>query len=398
MRHIDDDMDELYKRAGDNYPLNTNSRDWESLQRRLFNVEEREILTDKRAVTTRKLSLLVLLLLVPAGLMITQYFINVKQENYVQLPFNNKNRNTINKENENKGTAEVFSTSENKLNKPSKVSEIFSDNKVPIANEDIKIDEVSVCETLYFSAFDNEIVRSSVDEHILLNNKTEQKELNKETSLTINNGSDKKERKIAKAIAINKPKRFYISAVLAPELTSVKFQSVKKVSFNLGGIIGYRINDRFNIEAGITLAHRYFYSDGKYIEHNSITSDNSDILNVRAFSIATEIPLSLRYNIKQSEKGKWFASVGGVSYVIHKEQYAYNYTKDGEVNKGIKYNNKASDYWFSNVQLSVGYEVAGKLCDIRIEPYYRIPLHGIGISKLPVTSAGLNIALTKSIK
>src|SRR4051794_27595960 len=108
MRHIDDDMDELYKRAGDNYPLNTNSRNWESLQRRLFNVEEREILTDKRAVTTRKLSLLVLLLLVPIGLMVTQYFISVKQGNYVQLPFKNKHRNTINKENENKGTAEVY--------------------------------------------------------------------------------------------------------------------------------------------------------------------------------------------------------------------------------------------------------------------------------------------------
>ena len=173
MRHIDDDMDELYKRAGDNYPLNTNSRDWESLQRRLFNVEEREILTDKRAVTTRKLSLLVLLLLVPIGLMVTQYFISVKQENYVQLPFNNKHRNTINKENGNKGTAEVYGPSENKLNAPLKVSEIFSDNKVPIANEDIKIDEVSVSETWHFSAFDNEIVRSSVDEHILLNNKTE---------------------------------------------------------------------------------------------------------------------------------------------------------------------------------------------------------------------------------
>jgi hypothetical protein len=197
----------------------------------------------------------------------------------------------------------------------------------------------------------------------------------------------------------SKLKRFYIGAVIAPELISVKFQPVKRTSFNLGVLIGYRLTDKIGLELGATLAHKYYYTSGKYIAPNSIRGDNSTILNVDAFTSITEMPLTLQYTIKNEKNTRFFASAGCVSYVIHKEHYNYTYTKNGEENQSIKYYNKASNNWFSNAQVSVGYQYSvNKIGNIVIEPFYRIPLKGIGISDLPITSIGVNFALTKNLK
>ena len=197
----------------------------------------------------------------------------------------------------------------------------------------------------------------------------------------------------------SKLRRFYIGAVIAPELISVKFQPVKRTSFNLGVLMGYSLSDRIGLELGATLAHKYYYTNGKYIAPNSIRRDNSTILNVDAFTSITEMPLTLQYTIKKEKNTRFFASAGCVSYVIHKEHYNYTYTKNGEEKQSIRYYNKASNNWFSNAQVSVGYQYnVNKIGNIVIEPYYRIPLKGIGISDLPITSIGINFALTKNLK
>ena len=49
--------------------------------------------------------------------------------------------------------------------------------------------------------------------------------------------------------------------------------------------------------------------------------------------------------------------------------------------------------------VSVGYEhKISKTFDIRIEPFLKIPLQGIGVGNLRVTSAGLQIGITGRLK
>jgi hypothetical protein len=196
----------------------------------------------------------------------------------------------------------------------------------------------------------------------------------------------------------NKPKGFYIGGAIAPELTSVKFQPARK-SFDIGLLVGYSLNKNLSVELGFMLAQKYYYTSGKYIVPNSIGPQDSKILTVNAFNSITEMPLTVQYNFRNEHNSRWFASAGTVSYIIHKENYSYIYTKDGEEKQGRTLNNKASQNWFSNVQMSVGYERSfDKICKIRIEPYCRVPLKGIGISDVPVTSVGVNLALIKNIK
>ena len=39
MEHVNDDMDELFRRAAEGYPLNTDSADWNGVERKLSSAE-----------------------------------------------------------------------------------------------------------------------------------------------------------------------------------------------------------------------------------------------------------------------------------------------------------------------------------------------------------------------
>jgi hypothetical protein len=82
---------------------------------------------------------------------------------------------------------------------------------------------------------------------------------------------------------------------------------------------------------------------------------------------------------------------------MNKEVYGYQ----------IKYPNGYQDYdqysyyhstqnLFSILNLSLGYEHRlGKIGDIRIEPYAKLPIAGVGKLNLSIMSGGLNVGLSK---
>lgn len=197
----------------------------------------------------------------------------------------------------------------------------------------------------------------------------------------------------------NVASKFYIGGIVAPEISSVKFQGVTKVGFNAGFVAGYNINKKFQFEIAFTLAQKFYSSNGKYAAKNSLRKDNAQINNIDAFASITAVPVTLRYNINNSTTNKFSVSAGAVSYIIHKEKYNYQYVKNGIERNGLRRYNKSSENLFSNVQLSLGYEHAlSNNTYMRVEPYAGIPLNGIGISDLPVTNFGVNIGVIKYIK
>ena len=50
MQYVNDDMDELFRRAAENYPLNTNSADWNEVQKKLIaaGIGEQETVVEKK--------------------------------------------------------------------------------------------------------------------------------------------------------------------------------------------------------------------------------------------------------------------------------------------------------------------------------------------------------------
>jgi hypothetical protein len=207
---------------------------------------------------------------------------------------------------------------------------------------------------------------------------------------------------VAKAKAKGKNQHYFYTGILvAPDLSTVKFQSVKGMGYTTGILVGYSFGPRWSIETGAYLDMKKYYTDGQYFSKKKIQALwGLDIQNVDGSCNMIEIPLNARYNLNTSEKRKWFVTTGLATYLMYKEQYNFQILSSS----GYSWSNphtyhNPSQSWFSQISLSMGYEQKlGKVGNLRLEPYLRIPLAGIGTGSLPITSAGLNIGLTHSFR
>jgi Outer membrane protein beta-barrel domain len=212
----------------------------------------------------------------------------------------------------------------------------------------------------------------------------------------------KKDSAAAKQKTSAKTKTSYLYAGLlgAPDISTVKMQAVKQAGNTFGVLVGYAFNSHWAIETGAYLDRKKYYTEGQYFntkEINWLTSADT-LKNVNGTCYMWEIPLNLRYTINPEAKTRWFVTAGFTTYLMTKEKYTYNYAWSGwNLNKtGIL--DSSSHYPFSIIGLSAGFEQKlGKVGNLRIEPYLRIPLTGMGAGKLPIMSTGINIGITRQL-
>ncbi|MBP1650505.1 MAG: hypothetical protein H6Q26_662 [Bacteroidetes bacterium] len=193
----------------------------------------------------------------------------------------------------------------------------------------------------------------------------------------------------------------YFGLIASPDISTVKMQHVDKVGYGAGIIVGYRISRSFAVETGLLYDHKNYYSEGSYFSKEKIPYIQYwKIINVNGYCNMYEIPVNVRYFIKNGQNTSWYANAGVSSYLMKKEDYAYKYmTTSGDLkNSSWAYKN-ATQNWFSIINVGVGLEHnLGAIGKLRVEPYLKIPAKGLGIGDLPITSMGINIGITKSIR
>jgi hypothetical protein len=112
-----------------------------------------------------------------------------------------------------------------------------------------------------------------------------------------------------------------------------------------------------------------------------------------------EIPLAVRYDITSGQANKWFIKAGSSSYLMKKEDYQYKTERYGVYYNGNRTYENSSNTLFSVLHLSGGYEThLGKNILVRIEPYLKLPIQGVGVGEMSLRSTGFNIGITKPIR
>jgi cytoskeletal protein RodZ len=211
----------------------------------------------------------------------------------------------------------------------------------------------------------------------------------------------KKDSSAAKQKTTPKTKTSYLYAglIVAPDISTVKMQAVKEVGNTFGALVGYAFNSHWAIETGAYLERKKYYTEGQYFSKGEVGWLNTITLNnVNGTCNMWEIPLNLRYTFNPASKTRWFATAGFTTYLMTKENYTYNYTSSGWTDDSNRTIKKPSQYPFSIIGLSAGFEQRlGKIGNLRIEPYLRIPLTGMGAGKLPIMSTGINIGITRQL-
>ncbi|MBS1603275.1 MAG: hypothetical protein JST42_11445 [Bacteroidetes bacterium] len=196
----------------------------------------------------------------------------------------------------------------------------------------------------------------------------------------------------------------YAGLMAAPDFSTVKFQHVDGVGTTFSLLLGYQFNKKWAVETGVSVDRKKYYTSAEYFDKKGLSSirPNWEPTNMDGTCYMWEIPINVRYNFSQTDKTSWFATGGLSTYFMTSENYNYQYnyytpwgSGSGTSNLDVK---KPSNYWFSIINLSAGYEHRiGNIGNLRIEPYLRIPMSGLGTGKLNILSSGINIGITRRL-
>ncbi len=444
MQHLENDMDELFQRAAENYPLEKGRGDWESIAKRIADkTEPSAVLAASNNNSTKKITAFLLLFFIAA----TSWFIFQNHKQEVQpLPGNNFLANNRNEARDKPVVAEKNDESQVQKKMPTvtdKKNRSHQDqynsigtpvnNRAVVENGNINTSATSILKNsspaiethpvtkkyhLTSSiknnnnpspqedinqkvANNNSIENQDKHEDILIKNRNGDEEVNQVENLN-NAFTDKRKKKKAEDRIFQKRKGFYVGIVAGPDFSKVHSGSFDHSGFNAGIVGGYRFNKRLSLESGISWNKKYYTSEGKNFSMDKVAATmplGMIINNLESNSSFVEIPLKIKFDFLQRKNSDFFIAGGVSAYIITKEQNMYHVTLNGD-NKKVLGVYEKNNYGLPAVaNLSLGYEKnIFKRVNLRIEPYLKIPLRGMGVGSLPVTSAGLQIGIISRLQ
>ncbi|MBH2004787.1 MAG: outer membrane beta-barrel protein [Sphingobacteriia bacterium] len=184
-------------------------------------------------------------------------------------------------------------------------------------------------------------------------------------------------------------KNFYAGILYAQDKSSIGFESNKGQGYSWQFLAGYRLGKRWSIESGIHIEKKEYYTTGTHT-NKAVLNPEGTILWIESESRLLEIPLTVKYDALLKQKHSLFASAGVSSYIINREDFEYEEEVYGVIQKSSVAFTKATGNLFSTINFSLGYQYKfGKIGSIRIEPYINLPVSGIGKGESPIISRGI---------
>ena len=427
MHHLEDDMDELFRKAAEGYPLNTDGADWESVQRKIEETDP-DILPvipeNGKSHNQRGWLLLLLLPLLficnrfmpgnevvkihPRGSAIisvapkTTGLEKINLSKPVQTAFTGDQPITADKkiflENLDRNTANI---SRGFPPEQSGIPEVIHPLKSALPG---LLDPVQTMngDMQHLTGDGKSFSKGLPVLPVETNAKPLQRPdnpLRKETSAVKVGMIPPADSSKKPKPAVVHPEHIYAGIIAGPDISSIKSQTFSRAGYGLGLLIGYRFNLHFSLETGVLWDKKNYHTEGKYFNQSKTGIPyNVNILSLSGNCNMFEIPIGFRYDFRGRPGRNYFATAGVSSYLMKQESYQYLAESGGPAYKVAKSYHNSGQNWLSILQFGVGYEKEiGKLGRLRIEPYLKIPLNGMGIGNLPVTSTGIYIGITRNI-
>lgn len=178
-----------------------------------------------------------------------------------------------------------------------------------------------------------------------------------------------------------------------PDLSAVGVK-LGKVQFNYGLGLGYEFSDRVSVRTGIYFSRKIYTASPE--DYKGSVAYYPNLKKVDADCRIYEIPVLVNYGFLQRGSSSFFVSGGLSSYIMKKEKYDYTFRppySPQDVRYTHTYQNE-NNHLFSTLHLSAGFtkKISPKL-SIQTEPYFKLPLSGIGEGSVRLNSAGLSVNL-----
>ena len=188
---------------------------------------------------------------------------------------------------------------------------------------------------------------------------------------------------------------FSIAFVAGVDKSTVKFKYGNDAGINLGMLVGYHFNDRWSLHSGgIYTQKNYKLAGEDFTAPKGTPMSYYKIETLEGYCRMWEVPLVARYTLNPSAKNSTFISTGLSSYFMTKENYSYLYYYNNQpVTRSSSYNS-SDTHVLSIWDLSVGFNKPfSKSWGMQVEPYARIPLGGVGLGNIRLSSFGINFSV-----
>ncbi len=192
----------------------------------------------------------------------------------------------------------------------------------------------------------------------------------------------------------------YTSLTGNADISFINFQKASLPGFGIGVTGGYHFKSGISIETGVLYDKKNYFTKGEYFHKDELWYLQSvDLLSADGNCYMWEIPLNIKYDFNAQKKHNWFVTAGVSSYIMNKEHYNFKYEKNGMVNEKSYNIYHSSQNWFSilNVGGGINIKTSNKYF-LQAQPYYKIPLNGIGKGSLSLNSAGINLSLIRRLR
>jgi hypothetical protein len=397
MQHVEENMDDLFRKAADNYMPNPGESRWDAVEPQLLNepaASAAPVMVIKKK--EKRNGLLLLLPFIAGGL--SYYFINHNNEKPLTTISNSTKqiyRQAQNQQQKNDGKLNVNKEKVywNLKNNTGSQKITYAQNTSAV-DPNVSMQNISKRNIMVESSAEKlpGLVKE-ISKTLPVATTEENINIGRDTNTQINHASSAK-----KIIIATKYKRVYAGIVLGPEFNQVKNQGFRKAGFNAGLIAGYKLNKNISVETGLLYSKKYYFTDGKYFDKkaSSMPAD-MQIISLKGSRNLFEIPLDVKYNIVYAKASSVFASAGISSYILLKENNQYHASVNGNQQnlKGLYKN--VSTGLVSSIDFSIGYEhTIGKQSAVQIRPYMQIPVKGLGAGNMQILSTGINIGITRS--
>ncbi len=189
---------------------------------------------------------------------------------------------------------------------------------------------------------------------------------------------------------------FFLAASVAPDLSIIGLKEPGKVRTSYGFGLGYT-KGRITVRSGLYVARKVYSAYPEdYKAPTAFYTRYPNLQEVKADCKVFEIPLLVSFNLKKSGASPWFLTTGISSYLMKRETYDYYYKWNisGPVVHRQRTITNANEHYFSVLTFSAGYQKAlSKKLSLVAEPYFKLPMKGIGFGKVKLNSAGVLISV-----
>ncbi len=189
---------------------------------------------------------------------------------------------------------------------------------------------------------------------------------------------------------------FAVSFIASPDVNSAKGFTQTKVGSNFGLMLTMGVSRKWSITTGAVYADKPYMTD--FANYATAYKFNTNPVSVTASCIVLDIPINVGYQLFNNGRNKFSLGTGLSSYFMLRENYTYNYAgayPDGPAGFNIRNKNK---HIMGILNLNVTYqrEISSKF-GVGVQPYFKVPLTGIGYGQVNLKSAGVAVGVTWNI-